>query len=183
MKLKLAMLLVALMLAGCKMQPFSRDSMVPPEAVYAQLEPDPYLQGKVAVGGFTYRGDNSRLSEAYLHAGEAMEKGLDKAKLLYHTVANAPYVLSAEIRDVQAPSCFFGTCDGGAAVDYVLTERATQRVAYQDLIVVPYTFTYTVFTGSDTQRQRQGYAGAVGENIAHMMHVLTTLTQKQLEGK
>jgi hypothetical protein len=176
--MKYVSVLALVMLVGCvPVPPIATENLLPGDAVYSQIKAGSYLKGKIALGDFTYGGE-SDVGNMYDNSRFAAQQAMSKAGLLAVDPADAKYVLTAVIKDVRT-SCMFVTCEGGAAVDYTLTEKKTGRVAYHELIVVPHNYDYPF--GTDAALViRPALGASVGNNIAHMIHLLTRKTEKDL---
>ena len=178
-KIYLACTLI-LALAACENKPLPVSLLEAPQAVYGQLEKNPYLSGKISVGEFKYRGKRERLAPLYLYTDQAVANGLRKAGYLANDPAQAKYTLSGEIKDVQWPACLFASCDTGSAIEYTMINK-DEYVAYHEMLVVPYTYERPLMGGDEVMILQQGLGGAIGNNIAHLLHVLNQKTKSDLQ--
>jgi hypothetical protein len=154
----------------------------PQPPVYGQLEKDTFLKGKIAVGEFKYNAAHKGLAPLYTYTNLAVADALRKAGYLASNAEKAPYLLSGVIKDVQPPRCLFANCDTGSAVEYTLMDTKKDEVAYHELVVVPYTYDIPFMGGDEVMILQQGYGGAIGNNIAHLLHVLNQKTKSDLQG-
>ena len=181
--MKKLLIAACLLLSACAPPPLPFQAMKAPDTVYGQVKKDGfYLQNKLAMGTVETDMDSKNMAILYSEAGQAIQASLSHANLLSADPAKATYLLSAHIKDVGYPRCFFGTCETGATIEYTLSNIKSQTVAYQEMLVVPHNFDYPVFGANMPIVYRQALAGAIGENTAHLIHVLTNKTQADLRG-
>jgi hypothetical protein len=182
--MKKAGFLLFLFLAGCSERPLTVDSMRASESVYSQIEPDFYLKHSVAVAPVNVELPPKILNKDYYaqlfaHSRESLALSLDKAHMLARGASKAKYILHATLVDVQDPGCFLGTCETGATVKYALTHN--DETVYSELLVVPQNYEYPLFGANMPFVIRQAYGAALGNNFAHVIHVLANKTQKELK--
>ena len=154
--------------------------MAADKKVYDQIDESFYLKRKITVDNVVYQGKNGRAAPLYTNAAAALKESLGKAGMLA-SEERAPYVLNGYIKDVGVPSCFFGTCETGAAIEYTLTDTKKDKIVYEELLVVPYMSEYPIMGADMNVVMRSTVGGAVGENYAHLIHVLSDKTQKELQ--
>lgn len=159
------------------------ENIYPSEALYQQINPHPPLAHSFSVGSFTYAGANEaefifKSKQNWLkHLDLAVEESLKKAKLLAKNQEKARYIISGEVKDFNLPNCLYGSCDGGSAINYSIEDKKG-RVLWQELVVVPYTEP-VAFSIELQPHVMWDHSGRVlSENVAHMVHVLSTKTTK-----
>lgn len=167
-------------LAACQPAPLAPSQMLPSEAVYGQINQDGFLKGKIMVDDVTYAGERELLAPLYSEAGMSLAMVLNQSGYIAADEKAAQYRLSAVIRDTQIPRCFFGSCESGAAIDYTLVRIKDGKTVFSQLLVVPYTMEYPLFGADMGLVQRGALGGALGENYAHLLQVLSRKTKKEL---
>lgn len=180
--MRLLPLLLLLAVAACKAQPLPAHLLQANRKVYDQIDQEAFLKHKVLVEEVVYQGDDENMAPAFDNAKIALSDSLAIAGL-NGSAKDAQYNLSAAIKDVKMPLCIFGTCKTGSTIDYSLTERTTKRVVLNELVVVPFNYEYNIFAQDAGLAMRDAYAGAVGENFAHMIQVLNKQTETGLGKK
>jgi hypothetical protein len=175
-----AALFALVILTACENKPLPAAMLEPPAAVYGQLETGTYLTDKVAVREFKYQGKAERLAPLFLYTNIAVSEGLQKAGLLASSPSKVKYTISGVIKDVGFPQCLFANCDTGSAIEYTMTNQK-EDVVYHELLVVPYTYDIPIMGGNEVLILQQGFGGAIGNNIAHLLHVLNQKTKSDLE--
>lgn len=165
--------LLLLMLAACAPSPLVSSQMMPDKVIYGQIEKNAYLKGKIMVGEVDYAGEKKGMAPLYISASDSLALTLQQAGYLAADEASAKYRLNATIKDVEFPSCLFGSCETGSAVKYTLNDIKRDRTVYQELLVVPYTGEYPLFGANMTLVQRRMLGSALGENYAHLLQVLS----------
>ncbi len=173
-----------LSLSGCSVQPLDPSSMQASPAVYDQIEKDFYLKNKIMVmpvqSELPPKPLNSKFyDEIYANATSALMQSLSKAGMLSDSSVHAEYNLEATLVDVQNPRCFFGTCETGSAIRYVLKKDG--RVVYKDILVVPQNYDYPAFGANLDYVIRESFGVALGNNFAHLIHVLSTKKKEELQ--
>lgn len=171
---------LCLLLAACQPIPLPPAQMQANKVVYEQIEPDAYLRHKLVVDHVDYEDGESALAPLFRDATDALSDSLAQGGYLA-TSGRAHYSLSATIKDIKFPRCLFGSCETGAAVYYRLTDNKRKKLVYEELLVVPYTGEYPLFGANMTLVQRQMLGAALGENFAHLIHVLSLKKQKDLQ--
>lgn len=178
------LILLSFFLVGCTNPPLSVDSMQADPAVYDQIEKDFYLKNKIAVAPIRSelppKPLNSKFyNELYQDATLALARSLDKAGMLVRDTSKAQYILHATLIDVQDPKCFFGTCETGSAIKYQLKQG--DNVVYDQTLAVPQNYDYPIFGADIGLVLRESYAVALGNNFAHLVHVLSNKTKGDLK--
>ena len=169
-------------LVGCVPQmPLPSSMMEADEVVQNQVQKEYYLKGKVALADFEAHTSNEVLNTWYVSAKYGAQASFSRVGLLSQDPNKAKYILSGIIKDAGNPSCFFGTCETGSSIEYTMIEAKSKKVVYQDLLVVPYTQEYPAFGANMVAVIHQTMGGAVGNNFAHAIHVLTQKTQGDLQ--
>ena len=164
-----------LSLSACTPDPMPSTYLVANQKVYSQIEPDFYLKNKIIVDNVTYQADNARSAPLYANAADALAHSLSQANMLAPDQKSGAYRLSGVIKNVGWPSCMFGSCETGSAINYTMTDIKTGKTVYDETLVVPYMSEYP-FGGQPNFLATLG--GAVGENYAHLIHVLSMKKQK-----
>lgn len=178
---RIAYTLLLLALTACENHPLPVELLEPQPAVYGQIEREFYLKGKIAVGEFKYQAAHKHLAPLYADTNIAVANALRKAGYLSGDASHAPYFLTGIIKDVQNPKCLFANCDTGSAIEYTLTDTEEDVVVYHELLVVPYTYDIPLLGGDEVMIIQHGYGGAIGNNIAHLLHVLNQKTKSDLQ--
>jgi hypothetical protein len=134
----------------------------------------------IEVGAFEYAGTHRETGTiTFSYFDIAVAQALEKGGYLAKPEA-ATYKLSGSIKEVKMPYCSFGSCESGSAVEYTLTNKKTGKVAYTQLVVVPYTMECPVFMNDPTPFVMKAYAQTVGANIAQLIQILNRKTQSTL---
>ena len=182
MNLTKQILLVCLIgiLSACTLPPIPEQKMRASDAVYNQIQKEYFLKNKIAISKIESHIASDRMRVRYDNATLAAQNSLEKAGLLAADDKKASYVLSGAIKDVAVPSCSFGTCEVGSAIEYTLIDKNTGKTVYQELLVVPYSYDYPVFGANMAVVITEAMAGAIGNNFAHLIHVLTEKKKKNL---
>lgn len=174
-------LLIISLLSGCAPEPPLSEMMLrPADKIYGQIQKGSYLSGKIAIGDFVYDAKQENLKHMYDNMRFAAQQSLTEAGLMVKDPAKAEFILSGTIKDVAIPHCIFGTCETGSSIEYALTHAKTGRVVYTELLVVPHNFEYPAFGSNMALVIRAAMGGAIGENLAHLIHLLTLKTKKDL---
>ncbi len=175
------LLTIVCLITACA-PPLPMHSMIPNDVVYSQIQKDFYLKNKIALGEFTPNLpsplDNGYPNKLFLNARSAAQQALSKANLLAQDTANAKYILSASIEDVANPRCIFGSCENGSSIKYTLINSKTKEIVYSELLIVPFTYEYPAFGANMDVVFQESFGGAVANNFAHLIHVLTKKTKK-----
>ena len=182
MKKLLAMICV-LALTGCAIQPLPVGSMRASDEVYHQIEKDFYLRHSLGVSPVKLEIPPKALNstfytDLYANSTEALSASLNKAGLLAKST-NARYTLETTVLDVQDPRCFFGVCETGSTIKYQL--KRGDLVAYEEMLVVPQNYDYPAFGANMHFVVRDAMGWALGNNFAHLIHVLSTKTEGDLK--
>ena len=181
--MKKLLIAACLFISACTPQPLIPQAMKANPMVYSQVKKSGfYLEHKITVGTVQSDLDSQNLGILYSNAGLAIQESLDQANLTSSDPAKATYLLTARIKDIGRLKCFFGTCESGSTIEYTLTHIKNQTTAYQETLVVPYNYDYPVFGADMGLVFRVVLAGVIGENTAHLIHVLTNKTQADLRG-
>lgn len=157
------------------------EDMLPDDAVYDQIPPAPSLKKKFVTGGFTYEGKQSFEVEQQSYTNwtrnfdSALARALDKAGYLSST--KAPYKISGTIVDFKLPNCLYASCDGGSAIQYIVTRTKDQSVVFSETIVVPYTKETPFSFEVQPEVMFSHGARVLAENIAHFIHLISTQPQ------
>lgn len=182
MKNTSVILSIVLLLAACAPHPpLSSYTMQANDRVYGQIQKSFYLKNKLAISDFTYETSNQNMAHLYDNSKYAAQISLTKAGLMASNPNNAEYTLSAVIKDVGFPRCIFGTCETGSSIEYTLKHSKGDKIAYKQLLVVPYNYEYPAFGSNMEFVLCSAVGGAVGENLAHLMHVLTDKKKEDLK--
>jgi hypothetical protein len=175
--------LLCLFLAACQPLPISSSYMKADPKVYSQVKKDGfYLKNKLAIGEFTNDTDNTNYTIIYSEMRYAFQSSLTEAKLLSSDPGKAQYILSGKLKDVGRLKCFFGTCEAGSSIEYTLTEAKSKKIVYKELLVVPFNYDYPVFGANMHVVVIEAMGGVIGENTAHLIHVLTEKKKADLKG-
>ncbi len=159
--------------------PLETYSMEAGAAVYNQVEKDFFLKKKIALSPITADTGSESTNHILSNATQAAQTSLSKANLLSETPDKAPYILSGKIKNVAINTCWFGTCESGSAIEYTLTQAGT--TVYKDTLVVPFNYEYPAFGADMNFVYRMTQGGAIGNNFAHLIHVLTSKNQGDLK--
>lgn len=178
---KLIFTSILLALTGCAPNPLPTYTMQPNKALYGQIEKDFYLKNKLAISNFESNLGDENSKIFYSNAHLAAQQALTQANLLSMDATKAQYILAANIMDVQYPSCMFGTCETGSSIEYSLTDSKTGSVVYKELLVVPHNYEYPVFGADPNVFIIEATGGAIGNNFAHLIHVLTNKNKADLK--
>lgn len=104
---------------------------------------------------------------------QALEESLRNAMLLSNSGQSSKYTLDAKLLSLDQPVAGL-EMTVTAAVEYTLTERATQKVLYSEIISTPYTATF-----SDSAigfiRIKIANEGGIHENIRSVIEALNQL--------
>jgi hypothetical protein len=174
-------ILILGLLSGCAPEPPLPEMMLrPSDKIYSQIQKKTYLSGKIAIGEFSYDAKRENLGRMFENTRFAAQQSLTKAGLLARDPNKAEFILNGTIKDVAMPHCMFGTCETGSSIEYVLSHAKTGRVAYRELLVVPHNFEYPAFGSNMPLVIKAAMGGAIGENLAHLIHLLTLKTKKDL---
>lgn len=155
--------------------------MLPSDVVYDQIPKTPYLVGKLEMGEFTYTGPNAAgNSIVFANFGSAVEMALSKGKFIA-VGGKAAYRISGTIKDVATPSCVWGSCEGGATIEYTLTDLKTASEVHTDLLVVPYTAECPVMMDNALPWIMKTYTESIGANVAQLIQVISRLQKTDLQ--
>ena len=148
------------------------------------IEKDFYLKNKIMV--MPIRSElppkplnPSYYNDLYANAAEALAQTVNAAGMLANNPSQVQYNLSATLIDVQDPRCFFGTCETGSTIKYEL--KKGERVVYDEMLVVPQNNDYPAFGADMVYVIREASGAALGNNFAHLIHVLSTKTQGDIK--
>jgi hypothetical protein len=183
---KICLLSAAIALAGCSANPIPMASMQPSPVVYGQLQKEFFLKEKIALDTVQLHLPPKPLNknfynEIYANSNAAFASALDQAGLLAKNADTAPYKLTATVVDVQDPSCAFKTtCETGSSIQYELRKAKDGAVVYKELVVVPFSLDFPLFGANMPLVIQDAMGGALGNNFAHVIHVLTNLSQKEV---
>jgi hypothetical protein len=144
------------------------------------MEKKSYLSNKIEVGEFIYDSKQKSSEHIFDNVSSVAKLSLAKAGLLNKAKSKTSYKLTAIIKDVATPSCLFGTCETGASVEYKLTNTKTKNVVYKELLIVPHNYEYPAFGANMHLVMSEAIGGAIGENLAHLIHMLSLKTKKDL---
>ncbi len=153
-------------------------------AVYNQIEKDFYLKNKMVVAPIKSELPPKLLNhdyynELYKDATLALSGSLYKAGMLVQDGSKAKYILQATLIDVADPRCFFGTCETGSTIKYELKQN--ENIVYQQVLVVPQNYDYPILGANMAFVIRDAMGAALGNNFAHLIHVLANKTQEDLK--
>jgi hypothetical protein len=180
---RFVMLALMLALAACaKPVPIDAQRMLPSEKVYEQTSDRFYLKHKIVLGEFEYAGVNKQVGDVtFANFRAAVEQALRKGGYLADG-DHGTYRLSGKIMEVKVPHCVFGTCESGSAIEYTLTHTGSGKIAFQQLVVVPYTMECPVFMNDSMVAQiiMKAYTETVGANIAQLIQILNRKTAADL---
>lgn len=170
---------LALLAFGCDLKPIEPQYMLPKEQAYSMMAKNPYMHGRISKVSATSNLENENDRMFFSRFSEALDSALGSAGLKGNKKPN--YALDAQLLDTDVSSCLFGTCEGGSAIAYTL-KNETGKTVYSDTVVVPYNHEYQMF--DERAAQSAGLntmTGAVGENIAHLIQVLSRKTKGEVQ--
>ncbi|HRQ60054.1 MAG TPA: hypothetical protein PLO23_00815 [Alphaproteobacteria bacterium] len=170
MKLKSFTILSSLLLLSACAQPLSWTEMSPRVDLFDQLSPNTYRE-KIMLGDVIISEDAGKdtivTEDGYR---SVLSVSLREANL-YEVPAKAAYRLEATLQEFDVPFALFNTTVHARA-DYILYNNSKNSVVYQETVNVPCTVRFAEQINADL-RLRQAYGCAVGENISHLLNVLS----------
>ncbi|WP_152054206.1 hypothetical protein [Tautonia marina] len=172
--------LCLLALAACTNNPIPAHMMEPREQSFKQVDGNYYLKGKLAIGDVIRSLEWQEDDPFFNNLPFALQRGFNAAGLLNQNASDAEYHLLSDIKDFQMPSCMFGSCETGCAVEYTLVEAKSGDPVYRELVVVPHTSEYPLFGANSTMVIYEAAGGAFGENIAHIAQSLARKTEADI---
>lgn len=178
-------ILFLLMIAGlsaCTPQPLEEYGMRADDKVYSQIQNNYFLKEKLALQPITSDIDDVIIQKLVIpNVSQSAQLSLTKAGLMTMNLANAQFILRTNIKDITFISCRFGSCEGGSAIEYTLINAKTKKISYHDTLVVPFNYEYPAYGSNMDMVFRKAIGGAIGNNFAHLIHVLTQKTKEDLK--
>jgi len=175
-----------LFLSGCAAQAVPSHLMQPSEQLSSQIPKDFYLQHKIKIGTVLSQLPSKPLNKNYYtellaNARDALELALQTSKLLAKDDKEAIYELNAALIDIKDPSCFWGTCETGSTIKYTLKKVSNNKEVYSELLVVPQNTEFPIIGADINQVLLTSYGSALGNNYAHLIHVLANKDKGDLK--
>lgn len=171
---KVVLVLTSALLAGCA-SPAAIDKMTVKPATHSSL-PNAQLKENVTIQSVSGGKSTNPLWVSKVGNDgfkQALEESLRNAMLLSNSGQSSKYTLDAKLLSLDQPVAGLDMTVT-AAVEYTLTERATQKVLYSKIISTPYTATF-----SDSAigfiRIKIANEGAIHENIRSVIEALNQL--------
>jgi hypothetical protein len=145
--------------------------MMPKSQVYDTLSNPKNLERNISLGSVVAQKGMGGMSapitsEQYK---EALALGLRQAG--WYSPDKSRYMLDANLTQVQQPMIGFSFTVKTTA-EYKLTEKSNGKVKYHDILTLPCTVTFSEAFNAE-MRLRKATACSVGENITHLLKVLS----------
>lgn len=178
---------LALFVAGCV--PISSKEMAPMAGIYQQIPASKGLEKSIKLGDVRVGGaegvihpysDNPVKQADY---NDALQTALTHAKLLTSSGGKETYFLDANLVSLESPFKLFSlSITVNSTAHYRLRRAADNFIVWEETLKLPYTAKFSeAFNAS--MRARLAIANAIRENITHMIRVLSSKSESELNGK